>query len=290
MSAALDPFPARSSGTAGLPSDRLPRKRLFIGLIFGTSSLLCLLLLLGWIIPVVGFVNIHSSVPYITGLILAAAIITIVWGSLSLVLQIAFDRPFWGSQRVRGLTVRLLLPLMEGLAVICGISRDEVRRSFIKVNNQLTLSRHERLPPERILILLPHCVQRADCPVRLSYSVDACKRCGRCPISGLLALRDRYGVGLAVATGGSIARRIVVESRPGLILAVACERDLTAGIKDTYPLPVFGLLNQRPEGPCRNTLLDLDHLASVLERFTACPACARQGNGDSASPRKMGQA
>jgi hypothetical protein len=272
MSADPDPSPSRNPGTAGLPPDRLPRKRLFIGLITGTSVLLCLLLLLGWIIPVVGFGNIHTSVPYLTGIVLVGIIVTIVWGSLSLVLQIAFDRPFWGSQRVRGLTARLLLPLMEGLAVLFGISRDEVRRSFIKVNNQLTLSRHERLPPERILILLPHCIQRADCQVRLSYSVDACKRCGRCPLSGLLALRDRYGVGLAVATGGSIARRIVVETRPGLIVAVACERDLTAGIQDTYPLPVFGLLNQRPEGPCRNTLLDLDHLASILERFATRPA------------------
>jgi hypothetical protein len=286
MSADPDPSPSRTAAAAGLPPDRLPRKRLFIGLITGTSILLCLLLLLGWIIPVVGFGNIHTSVPYITGIVLMGIIITIAWGSLSLVLQIAFDRPFWGSQRVRGLTARLLLPLTEGLAVLFGISRDEVRRSFIKVNNQLTLSRHERLPPERILILLPHCIQRADCLVRLSYSVDACKRCGRCPLSGLLALRDRYGVGLAVATGGSIARRIVVETRPELIVAVACERDLTAGIQDTFPLPVFGLLNQRPEGPCRNTLLDLDHLDSILERFTAPPA-PENGQGPGEEDERM---
>jgi hypothetical protein len=274
MSATPDPSLSRPPGVTGFPPDRLPRKRLFIGLVTGTSILLCLLLLLGWIIPVVGFGNIHASVPYITGILLVAIIATIAWGSLSLVLQIAFGRPVWGSQRVRALTIRLLLPLMEGLAVLFGISRDEVRRSFIKVNNQLTLSRHERLPPERVLILLPHCIQRADCLVRLSYSVDACKRCGRCPLSGLLALRDRYGVGLAVATGGSIARRIVVETKPALIVAVACERDLTAGIQDTHPLPVFGLLNQRPEGPCRNTLLDLGHLASILDRFVALPPVA----------------
>ncbi|MDR2076308.1 MAG: DUF116 domain-containing protein [Desulfovibrio sp.] len=267
MSAAPEPSSPRQPGIA--PPDAFPRKRLFIGLVTGTSVLLCLLLLLGWIIPVVGFGNIHASVPYITGFLLLAVIATIAWGSLSLVLQIAFDRPFWGSQRVRGLTIRFLLPLMEGLAALFGISRDEVRRSFIKVNNQLTLSRHERLPPERILILLPHCIQRADCLVRLSYSVDACRRCGRCPLSDLLALRDRYGVGLAIATGGSVARRIVVETRPGLILAVACERDLTSGIQDTHPLPVFGLLNQRPEGPCRNTTLDLTLLASTLEALTA---------------------
>ena len=249
------------------PTETPTRKRIFIGLVTGTSILLCLILLLGWIVPVVGFGNIHPSVPYITGGLLFVAILTIAWGSLGLVLQIYSGRPFWGAQRVRGLTIKLLLPLMERLARLFGITRDEVRRSFIKVNNQLTLSSQCALTPERVLILLPHCVQRTDCDIRLSYSVDACKRCGRCPIAGLLALRDKYGVGLAVATGGSIARRIVVETRPRLIVAVACERDLTSGIQDTHPLPVFGILNHRPEGPCRNTLVDLTLVEAFLDRM-----------------------
>ena len=80
-------------------------------------------------------------------------------------------------------------------------------------------------------------------------------------------MRDNYGVRLAIATGGSIARRIVVETRPKLILAVACERDLTSGIQDTHPLPVFGILNHRPEGPCRNTLVDLTLVEAALERL-----------------------
>lgn len=249
------------------PGERPPRKRVFIGLVTGTSVLLCLLLLVGWVIPVVGFGNIHASVPYITGAILCLAIVTIAWGSLGLVLQIYYGRPFFGAERVRGLTIKLLLPLMECLGRPFGLTREEVRRSFIKVNNQLTLNNCSAVPPERLLILLPHCIQNADCTIRLSYSVDSCKRCGKCPIAGLLALRDKFGVSLAVATGGSIARRIVVESRPKLIVAVACERDLTSGIQDTHPLPVFGLLNHRPEGPCRNTVVDLQMMEEVLGRL-----------------------
>lgn len=249
------------------PGERPPRKRVFIGLVTGTSTLLCLLLLVGWIIPVVGFGNIHPSVPYITGVILFLVIITIAWGSLGLALQVYYGRPFFGAERVRGLTIKLLLPLMECLARPFGLTSEEVRRSFIKVNNQLTLNNCKDLSPEAILILLPHCIQNADCTIRLSYSVDSCLRCGKCPIAGLLALRDTFGVALAVATGGSIARRIVVESRPRLIVAVACERDLTSGIQDTHPLPVFGVLNHRPEGPCRNTQVDLQLMEDVLKRL-----------------------
>jgi hypothetical protein len=86
-------------------------------------------------------------------------------------------------------------------------------------------------------------------------------------MGGLLDLRDRYGVHLAVATGGTIARRLVVEKRPRFILAVACERDLSSGIQDTYPLPVFGLLNERPNGPCFDTLVSLPMVESALRRF-----------------------
>ena len=244
-----------------------PRKRLFIGLVTGTSVLLCLFMLVGWIIPAVGFGNIHPSIPYITGALLVCCILVIAWASLGLVLQITSGRPFWGASKVRGITIKFFLPVMELLARLFGVSAEEVRRSFIKVNNELTLNRNECFDPERILILLPHCLQRADCAIRLSYNVDSCERCGRCPLAGLLTLRDAYGVRLAIATGGTIARRIVVETRPGLIIAVACERDLTSGIQDTHPLPVFGILNHRPEGPCRNTVVTLGILEAALRRF-----------------------
>ena len=247
--------------------EKRPRKRLFIGLVTGTSVLLCLFMLVGWIIPAIGFGNIHPSIPYITGLLLVLCIGLIVWASLSLVLQIITGRSFLGAGTVRGVTIRFFLPVMELLARLFGIKARDVRQSFIRVNNELVLNNNSTFAPERILILLPHCLQRDICAIRLSYGVDSCKRCGLCPMAGLLALRDAYGVGLAVATGGTIARRIVVESKPELIIAVACERDLTSGIQDTHPLPVFGILNDRPEGPCRNTLVALELIEKALRRF-----------------------
>ena len=263
--------------------DKPPRKRLFVGLVTGTSILLCLFMLVGWIIPAIGLGNIHPYIPWVTGFLLVCCILLIAWASLGLVLQITWDRPFWGGTKVRGILIKFFLPVMELLARPFGFSTNEVRRSFIKVNNELTANLHESFRPERILILLPHCLQRADCRIRLSYSVDACERCGRCPIAGLLALRDKYGVNLAIATGGTIARRIVVETRPRLIIAVACERDLTSGIQDTHPLPVHGILNDRPEGPCRNTLVRLDLIEEALRRYVT-PEAQTASGGASESP------
>jgi hypothetical protein len=115
------------------------------------------------------------------------------------------------------------------------------------------------------MILLPHCIQLFDCPIRITGEVDKCLRCGKCDISALAEMAGRRGVEIAVATGGTLARKLIVEKRPAFILAVACERDLTTGIRDAYPLPVIGILNRRPKGPCLDTHVVLDEVARVLD-------------------------
>ena len=91
-------------------------------------------------------------------------------------------------------------------------------------------------------------------------------QCGRCDIKGLVEIGRKYKIDISVATGGTLARKVIVEKRPKLVLAVACERDLTSGIKDCYPLPVIGILNDRPFGPCFNTTVDTAKIDEALSR------------------------
>ena len=250
--------------------DTIPsRKRLFIGLIGGTCAVVCLVLVLLWVIPYVGLRNIHPSAPWVLGAFLGVLLLLVCWAGLSLVLSLVSVRPLFLARKVRGVTIKLLLPLMSLLGRALGFSKEDVHTSFIKVNNELVARELGRFAPDKILLLMPHCLQNSRCDMRLTYDIDNCKRCGLCPIAGLLALRDAYGVHLAVATGGTIARRIVVQKRPKLILAVACYRDLSSGIQDTYPLPVYGVLNERPHGPCLDTSVSLDALEKALRRFLA---------------------
>lgn len=243
------------------------RKRLFIALIGVSCATLCALLVLLWVIPYIGLRNIHPWAPWVLGAILGALLLLVCWAGLGLVLSLVSPRPLPLAQRLRGVTVKLLLPLMSLIGRGLGFSKEDIHTSFIKVNNELVLRELGRFPADRILLLMPHCLQNSRCDMRLTYDIDNCKRCGLCPVTGLLELRDRYGVHLAIATGGTIARRIVVQKRPRLIIAVACYRDLSSGIQDTYPLPVFGVLNERPNGPCLDTLVPMDALEAALGRF-----------------------
>lgn len=247
-------------------------KRLFIGLMTGSCVLLCLGILAAWFIPYVGLAAIHPSLPWLFGVLSALCIAGISWMTLGLVYHVYTGGHLPGLKRIRGFTVRLMFPLMELLGRALHIPREKVRLSFVKVNNEMVLASGIKARPHEVLLLLPHCVQRSECALRLSTHVERCARCGQCPIGALLDLRDRWGFQMAIATGGTIARRIVVQTRPRIILAVACERDLTSGIQDTYPLPVYGVLNSRPHGPCLDTQVSTAHLEAALKKFVDAPA------------------
>lgn len=244
-----------------------PQKRIFLGLLTVTVLLFTGLLALLWVVPYVGLVNIHPGLPFILGVIFAALLFLVLGAVLILGLTVALGRDLPFSRNLRGLLIKLLLPLMTGVGRLFGINKEQVRRSFIEINNQLVLAQRRQGTPDELLLLMPHCLQFHECQFRITGNVMHCKRCGKCPIKGLAELSEKYGVGLAVATGGTLARRIVVERRPKLIIAVACERDLASGIQDSYPLPVFGITNYRPNGPCFDTLVDLARVEEALQTF-----------------------
>jgi hypothetical protein len=168
---------------------------------------------------------------------------------------------------LRGIAICFFLPIAEFFVRLAGFSVEKARRYFIRKNNEMVMSSGLRCPADKVLVLLPHCLQFSGCSHRLTYNPDNCERCGKCPHAALLDLRDAWGVKLAVATGGTVARRIVAESGLDLIIAAACERDLASGIQDAYPLPVFGIPNTRPHGPCLDTLVDVHEVEWALRLF-----------------------
>jgi len=267
------------------------RKRIFIGLLGGTSLLIIGALVVLWIIPYVGLTSIHPWAPWVLGAVIAAAIGTVTWFSLALFLNILFGKPVLFSKKTRGIAIKIFLPLMTGVGRLLGISQESVRASFIQVNNEIVQAEGRSYTPDEVLLLMPHCLQNSQCRYRLTYNIENCRRCGECEIASLLAFSESYGVKLAIATGGTIARRIVVQNRPKLIIAVACERDLSSGVQDTYPLPVFGILNERPFGPCLDTTVALNQVQWAIELFLH-PSClpkawdARDPSKDQASRSK----
>jgi hypothetical protein len=190
-----------------------------------------------------------------------------IFGGLLLVFTILRGKDIFLSHRLRGVVAKVLFPFMILMGRVVGVSKVRIQQSFVELNNHLVRSNKHHIPPNRLLILLPHCIQDFDCQVKITGNIKNCKGCGRCEIKDLIELSERYHLKIAVATGGTLARRIIVENRPEAIVAVACELDLTTGIQDSYPIPVIGILNDRPNGPCINTKVDIQKVRSAILGF-----------------------
>ncbi len=244
-----------------------PRKRTFILLLLVSCVVMVGLSFVLWWVPYVGLANIHASLPWVLAFLLGFGVLFCLGGALTLLMTIVRGKNLFFNRKIRGVVIRILFPLLVGVGRCFGLSKDEIRRSFVAINNRLVFAESKKVRPERLLILLPHCLQNHECGIRITGDVAKCKGCGKCKIKDLSELSRRHGVSISVATGGTLARRIVIEKKPDMIIAVACERDLTSGIQDSYPIPVFGILNHRPFGPCFDTDVDLTMVETALASF-----------------------
>jgi hypothetical protein len=240
------------------------KKRVFIGLIGATLVICVFFMVMVWVL-ISNKVNILQNMFLISFGAISLIFITVVGLGLSaLVWSIWIAKPIPALQRFIQVTTDLLFPFALKVGKLLGIEQDVIKSSFIEVNNQLVQAKMMTITPERLLILAPHCLQQSNCPHKITVDVYNCQRCGSCCVDGLLEIAERYGVKLVVATGGTLARKFVVDLRPRAIVAIACERDLTTGIQDTGSLPVLGVLNIRPEGPCWNTLVSLEKVEEAV--------------------------
>jgi len=129
--------------------------------------------------------------------------------------------------------------------------RDWVEHAGIDVYNALAERRHRTVGKGELLVLIPRCLSKE-------------------ALDGVLTIAGRYEVPVFVATRGQLARRVIRERRPRAVVAVACERDMTTGLRDVAgKLPVLGLTMRLPNGPCRDAMLDLDLMERWVKSWVA---------------------
>jgi len=247
---------------------KLREKKLFILIAGGGILALVAVAWLIWYLVSPRLNELYPGLPEIIGTAALLAAFIIAVGLFVIALSAMTGRRILFSQRITGTVMRVLFPPVLMLAGLMRMEKDRVKRSFIAVNNALVMAGQDSIRGGKLLLLLPHCLQAMDCPHKITGGlIDNCRGCGKCVIAGLLSLANEFGLPLVVATGGTLARKVIVEERPVGIIAVACEMDLTSGIRDSYPLPVYGVLNERPHGPCCDTTVALDMVRDAMRLF-----------------------
>jgi len=204
--------------------------------------------------------TIVASTLAVVGLVLLAIIFT--------VMLLWYDYPVPKvSKKILELSITTVYPVMLFLGKLLKYDKNTIRRAFTELNNKLIFSNKYSLEGKNILILTPHCIQKSFCPHKITTDIKNCKRCGKCNVDYLIGLEERYGVNFRVMTGGTLARKTIKDLMPKAIIAIACERDLISGLQDVKKLPVIAIINKRPEGPCINTLVDLDEVERAIKHF-----------------------
>jgi len=150
-------------------------------------------------------------------------------------------------------------------------------RRTVKLLNLVARLRRKRCRPEELFMLIPSCLQNSECTQRITYDIMQCRRCGRCKVKDMVEMAESYGVRCAVATGGRLALEMARAESVKAVVAVACEKELTEGMRALLPKVSVGVINMRPNGPCKDTDVDLAEVEEALRRFLGFDRAADSG-------------
>lgn len=223
-------------------------KRLFMGVLFLVFAFVFALACVAvWLIHP----RLTSLHPVLGDLALGAiAVVVGAFFTLYATLSYALLRrkPLWVAQLVtHGLF--MIFPMLARVAGLFNISKDRLGYSLLEIHNDLTRNFLRKVSSGRILCLAPRCLDRET-------------------FKQLKALTCEYDCDLFIAATGAQARQRVVQIKPAGIIAIACERDLVSGIREVgYRIPVIGIANKRPIGPCKGAFIEPHELREAIEIF-----------------------
>ncbi|MCD4814201.1 DUF116 domain-containing protein [bacterium] len=180
--------------------------------------------------------------------------LALIWTVYVLFFFVVLVLVYWGAGFLKPLLkmlggIRWLISLVVVFGKLFAFSRDQIGHAYVLVHNRVEVLPRAIKDPGRLLLLAPRCLSRES-------------------VLGLKALKEKYGFEQVVAFGGTEARKAIGQIRPYGIIAVACERDLLVGIRDVRGrIPILAFSNSRPEGPCKNTMIDLQVIEHAVNRF-----------------------
>lgn len=216
-----------------------------------TVAVICMLGSLGIILYLIEprLFMIHPVLVPIALIITLLLIISVVILTSLILASVYTGKNFLISTRLGQMTASRILPLALAVAQKLGISRDRLGNSFVYFSNAIVKASHKP-GTGKTIIIFPRCL-KSD----LKKEVQD--------------IGKRANIGVFPATGGGQARKVIIKERPSAVIGIACERDLISGIHDIAAwMPTLGVANERPEGPCKNTVVDLDELKKAIETLT----------------------
>jgi len=96
----------------------------------------------------------------------------------------------------------------------------------IRVRDDINKEKFKKIPAEKTLIFLPHCLRHRNCPATLQKEGLNCTECGLCSIGVIKKKAEPLGYKLYIVPGSSFVKKIVRENKFKAVIGIACHEDL----------------------------------------------------------------
>ncbi|MFZ5833226.1 MAG: polyprenyl synthetase family protein [Planctomycetota bacterium] len=121
------------------------------------------------------------------------------------------------------------------------------------------------VPPERRLLLLPHCLRHAErCRAEYNALGLLCQNCGACTLAALKDIAIESGYRVLIAEGSPAVMRIILSGEVDALMGVACldvlERTLDKILLAGIPCMAIPLVR----AGCRDTLTDVEWIEAMV--------------------------
>jgi len=192
---------------------------------------------------------IHPGLVYLVRGLTAGAVILTITAATLIIMSVFTGKNLLFDTRFGQVAASRILPLSLAVGRKLGISRDRLGNSFVAFSNAIVRASY-RSQGGKTIIIIPRCL-----------SADQKQ--------AVKSLGEQTGIAVFTATGGGQARKVLLQEHPSAVIGIACERDLISAIHDVAPkLPTIGVPNKRPEGPCKNTTVDIEQIKQAIQTLT----------------------
>ncbi|MDL2247084.1 DUF116 domain-containing protein, partial [Methanobrevibacter sp. OttesenSCG-928-K11] len=96
----------------------------------------------------------------------------------------------------------------------------------VEVRNNVNRQKFLKIPPEKKLIFLPHCLRHRECEAILKETGLVCTSCGKCSIGVIMDKATPMGYKLFIVPGSSFVKKIARENKFKSVVGIACYEDL----------------------------------------------------------------
>lgn len=125
--------------------------------------------------------------------------------------------------------------------------------------------RVEGVPFDRRLLLLPHCLRKAEtCPAQYDEFGLLCQSCGACRLNELKRQAERLGYRVMIAEGSPIVLKMVVQGQADAILGAACLNSLEKALEKVLQVGIPCMAVPLLTNGCRNTTIDVECVAEMI--------------------------